>query len=287
VRGIILVGGTGSRLWPITQSVNKHLLPVFDKPLIYYPLSTLMLSGIRDILLICNERDLRSFQELIGSGQQLGLNVNYEIQESPNGIVDAFRIGSDFVEDQEVALILGDNIFYGSGLGSELSKISNLGGATILTSEVADPSQYGVVEFDIDSKIVGMEEKPLSPKSSTAITGLYFFDNTAIEKSKTLTPSDRGEVEIISLLEMYLKEGKLFTLSIHRGATWLDAGTPESLLIASNVVKSLQDRMGMSISCPEEIAWRNGWISSSQLIHTAETCQNEVYAEYLYKLMRK
>ena len=287
MRGIILAGGTGSRLWPITQSVNKHLLPVFDKPLIYYPLSTLMLSGIRDILLICNEGDLRLFQELIGSGQQLGLNVTYRIQKSPNGIVDAFRIGEDFVEDQEVALILGDNIFYGSGLGTELSKISNLDGAIILTSEVADPSQYGVVEFGADAKIIGMEEKPLYPKSSTAITGLYFFDNTAIEKTKTLTPSDRGEVEIISLLEIYLKDSKLSTLSIHRGATWLDAGTPESLLIASNVVKSLQDRMGMSISCPEEIAWRNGWISSLQLRNTAETCQNEVYREYLHKLIGK
>ena len=284
---MILAGGTGTRLWPITQSINKHLLPVFDKPLIYYPLSTLMLSGIRDILLICNGRDLSSFKELIGSGRQLGLNVTYEVQDSANGIVDAFKIGRDFVGDEEVALILGDNIFYGSGLGNELRKISNVKGVTILTSEVADPTQYGVVELDLNSKIVGIEEKPISPKSSTAIAGLYFFDNTAIEKSRTLIPSLRGEVEITSLLEVYLREGNLSAISIHRGATWLDAGTPESLLIASNVVKSLQDRMGMSISCPEEIAWRNGWITSSQLIRMAKTCKNEVYGDYLMKLIEK
>lgn len=287
MRGILLAGGTGSRLWPITQSVNKHLLPVYDKPLIYYPLSTLMLAGVQDILIICNEGDLGSFQGLIGSGQQLGLNITFEIQKSPKGIVDAFRIGEEFVEDHEIALILGDNIFYGSGLGAELSKISNPNGATILTSEVADPTQYGVIEFDSNLEIIGLHEKPVSPKSSTVITGLYFFDNTAIEKSKTLVPSERGEIEIISLLEMYLKENKLKALSIERGATWLDAGTPESLLVASNLVKSLQDRRGMSISCPEEIAWRNGWISTTQLIQTINTCQNEHYGKYLLTLIQQ
>ena len=287
MRGILLAGGTGSRLWPLTQSVNKHLLPVFDKPLIYYPLSTLMLAGIQDILIICNDSDLGSFEGLFGSGQQLGLNITYKIQKSPKGIVDAFRIGEEFVEDHNVALILGDNIFYGSGLGAELSKVSNLNGATILTSEVADPTQYGVVEFDTNFKIVGLHEKPVSPKSTTVITGLYFFDDTAIEKSKNLVPSERGEVEIISLLEMYLKENKLNALSIQRGATWLDAGTPESLLVASNLVKSLQDRRGMSISCPEEIAWRNGWITTTRLIQTINSCQNEHYGNYLLTLIQQ
>ena len=246
-----------------------------------------MLAGVQDILIICNEGDLGSFQGLIGSGQQLGLNITFEIQKSPKGIVDAFRIGEEFVEDHEIALILGDNIFYGSGLGAELSKISNPNGATILTSEVADPTQYGVIEFDSNLEIIGLHEKPVSPKSSTVITGLYFFDNTAIEKSKTLVPSERGEIEIISLLEMYLKENKLKALSIERGATWLDAGTPESLLVASNLVKSLQDRRGMSISCPEEIAWRNGWISTTQLIQTINTCQNEHYGKYLLTLIQQ
>ena len=286
-KGIILAGGTGSRLFPITNGVCKQLLPVYDKPMIYYPLSTLMLAGVREILIITTPEDLENFKKLLGDGNNLGINLHYEIQDKPQGLAQAFLIGENFLDGSPSIMILGDNLFYGKGFVNQLKAASLRKNSTIFAYPVSDPERYGIVDFDKDGKVKSIEEKPLQPKSKYAITGLYFYDESVVEKAKLVTPSDRGELEISDLNKFYLEEGTLNVELFNRGMAWLDTGTTDSLLDASSFIKTIESRQGFKISCPEEIAWRNGWISDEQLISLSQALKKSGYGRYLINLLEK
>jgi glucose-1-phosphate thymidylyltransferase len=285
MKGIILAGGTGSRLFPITRGVSKQMLPVYDKPMIYYPLSTLMLAGIRDILVITTPEDQSAFQRLLGTGEELGLNIAYEVQPAPNGLAEAFIIGEDFLDGGPAALVLGDNIFYGHGLPELLLEAADLKqGALVFGYRVADPKRYGVVEFNKAGKVLSLEEKPRKPKSKYAATGLYFYDETVCERARAVTPSARGELEITDLNRSYLDDGLLNAQVLGRGFMWLDTGTHESLLEASHFVSTLEQRQGMKISCIEEIAFRRGYITDKELRALAKPMKGTRYGKYLVRL---
>lgn len=287
MKGIILAGGSGTRLYPLTKSISKQIMPIYDKPMIYYPLSVLMLANIRDILIISTPRDLPLFKELLGDGSDLGINLEYKVQEKPNGLAEAFLIGEEFIGSDNVALILGDNIFYGSGFTGLLEEASTLKkGAVIFGYPVKDPKAYGVVEFDEAGKAISLEEKPKEPKSNYAIPGLYFYDNTVIEKAKNVNPSARGEIEITSVNEMYLSEGKLNVKNLGRGTAWLDTGTHEALLEAANFVQTVQKRQGFYIACIEEIAYQKGWIGEEEVRELAKVMMKTKYGKYLVELMK-
>ncbi len=283
-KGIILAGGKGTRLYPITKGLCKQLLPVYDKPMIYYPISTLMLAGIRDILIIVNPYDLESFKKLLGDGNQFGIKINYETQEKPNGLAQAFIIGENFLNEDPCTLILGDNIFYGDNLSSQIDKACLNEGATLFAYAVKDPERYGVLSFDENNKVIDIEEKPNIPKSIYAVTGIYFYDNTVVKKAKSLKLSSRGEYEITDLNMLYLKENKLNVVKLSRGSAWLDTGTFESLNDASNYVRTIENRQNMKIGCPEEVAWRKGWIDSIQLKELAKQLSKSEYGEYIMNL---
>ena len=288
MKGIILAGGKGTRLYPLTISISKQILPVYDKPMIYYPLSVLMLANIREILIISTERDLPIFKELLKDGSELGLKLEYKIQKKPNGLAEAFIIGEEFIGDDNVALILGDNIFYGSGftgLVEEASKLEN--GAIVFGYPVKDSRAYGVVEFDENGKAISLEEKPENPKSSYAIPGLYFYDNTVVEKAKNVKPSARGEIEITTVNEMYLSENKLNVKNLGRGIIWFDTGTHEALLEASNYIEAIQKRQGLYIACLEEIAYKKGWIHEREIEKKIEKEKKNEYQKYLSLLIKK
>ncbi len=285
MKGIILAGGSGTRLYPITTAISKQMLPVYDKPMIYYPLSVLMLAGIRDILVISTPRDLPGFRDLLGDGSSLGMKFSYIEQPSPDGLAQAFILGEKFIGNDNVCMILGDNIFYGHGFGDVLLKASELTeGAIVFGYYVNDPERYGVVEFDKDLKAVSIEEKPEKPKSKYAVTGLYFYDNTVVGKAKSLKPSARGELEITDLNHLYLNEGSLEVRVMGRGMAWLDTGTYESLLQAANFIATLEQRQGLKASCVEEIAFKRGFISREQLISLAEPVKKSQYGKYLLKI---
>lgn len=285
MKGIILAGGSATRLYPLTKSISKQILPVYDKPMIYYPLSVLMLAGIREVLIISTPRDLDDFKDLLGDGKQIGMDFKYITQEKPNGLAEAFIIGQDFIGDSTVALILGDNIFYASNFGNRIQEVSKLEkGAVILSCFVKDPSAYGVVEFDENNKVISIEEKPNAPKSSYAIPGLYFFDNKVIQYAKEVLPSKRGELEITSVLNRYLENDELKVLVSGRGLAWLDTGTHDSLIEASNFVKTIQSRQGFHIACIEEIAYRRKYINKEQLINLAKPLIKTEYGEYLIEI---
>ena len=287
MKGIILAGGSGTRLYPLTKSISKQIMPIYDKPMIYYPLSVLMLANIREILIISTERDLPVFKELLKDGSNLGLKLEYKVQEKPNGLAEAFIIGEEFIGNDNVALILGDNIFYGSGftgLVEEAAKLEN--GAIVFGYPVKDPRAYGVVEFDENGKAISLEEKPENPKSNYAIPGLYFYDNTVIEKAKNVKPSARGEIEITTVNEMYLSEGKLNVKNLGRGVAWLDTGTHDALLEAATYVEAIQKRQGFYIACIEEIAYAKEWISKEQLQKLAEPMMKTEYGKYLRDLVK-
>ena len=286
MRGIILAGGTGSRLWPVTMGISKQLMPVYDKPLIYYPLSTLMSAGIRDILMITTPEDAAAFNRLLGDGSQFGISMKYEVQRSPDGLAQAFIIGESFIGEEPCALVLGDNIFHGSGLGNELTAVTNPVGATIFAYRVADPSSYGVVEFDHRGKAISIEEKPRSPKSNFAVPGLYFYDNHVVEIAKTVRPSARGELEITSVNNAYLKNGFLSVKVLPEGTAWLDSGTFSSLHDAASYVRVIEERQGIKVGCPEEIAWRQGWVSDESLLNSAQKFGKSGYGKYLEGLIR-
>ena len=285
MKGIVLAGGTGSRLWPITWGVSKQLLHVYDKPLIHYPISTLMLAGIREILVITTPQDQESFIRLLGDGDRYGVSFSFLAQESPDGLAQAFLIGENFIGKDSCALVLGDNIFYGDGLGTQLKEIFNVDGAHIFAYKVKDPERYGVVEFDRHGKVSSIEEKPKSPKSSFAIPGLYFYDNQVVEIAKSVKPSSRGELEITSVNQAYLNLGKLQTTVLARGTAWLDTGTFESLNSASSFIQIIEERQGQKVSCLEEVAWRNGWISDSELAARADEYKSSPFATYLRGLL--
>lgn len=286
MKGIILAGGSGTRLYPLTKAISKQIIPIYDKPMIYYPLSVLMLANIREILIISTPRDLPVFEELLGDGSQLGLKLEYKVQERPNGLAEAFIIGEEFIGNDNVCLILGDNIFYGSGLSGLLEEASKLKeGAVVFGYPVKDPRAYGVVEFDKNGKAISLEEKPKNPKSNYAIPGLYFYDNTVIEKAKIIKPSSRNELEITAINEEYLKKGKLNVKSLGRGTVWLDTGTHEALLQAANYMEAIQKRQGFYIACIEEIAYQKGWIKKEQLLHTINELKNCDYKVYLKNLL--
>lgn len=281
MKGIILAGGTGSRLWPLTKTTSKQLLPIYDKPLIYYPLSTLMLAGIRDILIITTPQDSESFQHLLGDGASLGIAITYAVQPKPEGLAQAFLIGEEFIGDQSVALILGDNIFYGTGLGRRLSEMQSVIGATIFGVTVPDPHRYGVAEVLPNGQVVSIEEKPKHPKSNIAIPGLYFFDNSVITRAKTVEKSPRGELEITSVISSYLNEGKLNLKELSTSTSWMDCGTIDSMNQASNYVKSVEEEINFKIGCIEEVAFLQGWISKSEIEILASALGNNEYASYL------
>lgn len=287
MKGIILAGGSGTRLYPITSSISKQMLPVYDKPMIYYPLSVLMLAGIREILVISTPRDLPGFRNLLGDGNSIGLNFSYMEQPSPDGLAQAFILGEKFIGNDTVCMILGDNIFYGHGFGDVLLKTAELKrGACVFGYYVNDPERYGVVEFDGNKKVLSLEEKPKNPKSNYAVTGLYFYDNTVAAKAKSLKPSARGELEITDLNRLYLEEGSLEIRLMGRGMAWLDTGTYESLLQASNFIATLEQRQGLKASCIEEIAFKRGFITREQLIAIAEPVKNSQYGKYLLRIAR-
>jgi glucose-1-phosphate thymidylyltransferase len=286
MKGIILAGGAGTRLYPLTIASSKQLLPIYDKPMIYYPLSTLMLGGIRDILLICNPHDIECFENLLGDGSQLGININYAIQREPDGLAQAFIIGENFISNEPSALILGDNLFFGHDLPSILqSAAKKRDGATVFAYPVTEPERYGVINFDKNGKAVSIEEKPSKPKSMYAVTGLYFYDNAVVDIAKSIVPSTRGELEITSINQVYLDNKSLEVQSFGRGMAWLDTGTYESLLEASQFVHTLQKRQGMLIGALEEIAWNNCWISDNQLEEQANKYKKSEYGKYLLKIL--
>lgn len=287
MKGIILAGGSGTRLYPLTKSISKQIMPIYDKPMIYYPLSVLMLANIREILIISTERDLPVFRELLGDGSDFGVKLEYKVQAKPNGLAEAFLIGEEFVGSDNVALILGDNIFFGSGFSGLLEEAGKITeGAVIFGYPVKDPTSYGVVEFDQNGKAISLEEKPKVPKSNFAIPGLYFYDNTVVEKAKNVKPSSRGELEITTINEMYLNEKNLNVKILGRGIAWLDTGTHEALLEAANFVEAIQKRQGFYIACIEEIAYKKGWIDNKKLEELAETLQKTEYGKYLKELIK-
>jgi glucose-1-phosphate thymidylyltransferase len=286
MRGIILAGGSGSRLWPITLSVSKQLIPVYDKPMIYYPLSVLLLAGIREILIISTPQDTPRFEQLLGDGEKWGLNLSYAVQPSPDGLAQAFIIGSEFIGDHTVALVLGDNIFYGHHLSESLQNAASLNkGARVFAYQVNDPQRYGVVAFDEQGRAYDLEEKPAVPKSRYAVTGLYFYDNTVSRRARELKPSARGELEITDLNRTYLDEGTLGVEVFSRGMAWLDTGTHDSLLDASKFIETIEKRQGMKICCPEEICWRQGYISDQELESLAQDLSKNEYGQYLLRLL--
>ena len=287
MKGIVLAGGSGSRLWPITKAISKQLMPIYDKPMIYYPLSTLLMAGIREILIITTPEALAQFQALLGDGSHLGIEISYEVQPSPDGLAQAFLIGEKFIGEDSVALVLGDNIFHGAGLGTSLRNNSEIDGAIVFASHVSNPRDYGVVEFDNAFKALSIEEKPLSPKSSYAVPGLYFYDNQVIDIAKTITPSERGELEISSVNSHYLNQGNLKVQVLDRAVAWLDTGTIDSMIQASEYVRVIEQRQGFKIGCIEEIAWRNKWISDEQLSAIAKPLQKSGYGDYLMNLLER
>lgn len=285
MKGIILAGGSGTRLYPLTKAVSKQIMPVYDKPMIYYPLSVLMLAGINEILIISTPRDLPVFQELLGTGEQIGLKLSYAVQEEPKGLAEAFIIGEEFIGDDRVALVLGDNIFYGQNFSNTLKRVAEReGGATVFGYYVKNPEDYGVAEFDEEMNVISIEEKPEHPKSNYAIPGLYFYDNDVVEIAKTITPSARGELEITSVNNEYLKRGKLKVQLLGRGFAWLDTGNPDALMEAANYIATIQKRQGLYVSCIEEIAYKRGFIDKEQLKHVAQDLLKTPYGEYLMEI---
>ena len=288
MKGIILSGGSATRLYPSSKAISKQIMPVYDKPMIYYPLSTLMLAGIKEVLIISTQRDLPMFRELLGTGDELGMKLLYKVQEIPNGLAQAFVLGADFLEDGPGCLILGDNLFYGQGFSPLLKNVAKIKqGANIFGYYVSDPRAYGVVEFDKNHKVISIEEKPIKPKSNYAVPGLYFYDNTVTEKARNLKPSLRGEYEITDLNKLYLEEGTLKVELFGRGFAWLDTGNSDSMLDAANFVATIQTRQGLYIACIEEIAWRNGWITSDQLLFMGKQMEKTSYGQYLLSLVNK
>ncbi|MBX3089361.1 MAG: glucose-1-phosphate thymidylyltransferase RfbA [Cryobacterium sp.] len=285
MKGVILAGGSGTRLWPITKGISKQLMPVYDKPMIYYPLSTLMRAGIREILLITTPEDQSQFKRLLGDGTELGIGLEYAVQESPDGLAQAFLIGEDFIADSSVALVLGDNIFHGVDLDSNLKQNTDVDGALIFAYQVANPRAYGVVEFDADFRAISIEEKPANPKSKYAVPGLYFYDNSVIEIARAIKPSARGELEITAVNDQYLQQGKLRVQVLDRGTAWLDTGTVESMMQATEFVKVVEQRQGFKVGCIEEVAWQSGWINDEQLKALAEPLLKSGYGEYLMGLL--
>lgn len=287
MRGIILAGGSGTRLWPITKGISKQLMPIYDKPMIYYPLSTLMMADINEILVITTPEYNAQFRALLGDGSQLGIRIDYAVQPSPDGLAQAFVIGEEFIGDETVALVLGDNIFHGTGLGSSLRAHGEVEGGLIFAYPVANPEAYGVVEFDDAMRAISIEEKPAHPKSSYAVPGLYFYDNSVVEIAKSIEPSARGELEISSVNEHYLREGRLQVKVLDRGTAWLDTGTFESMMQASDYVRVIEDRQGFKVGCIEEIAWRAGWIDDRQLAELATPLVKSGYGRYLRELLKR
>ncbi|MDM2776592.1 glucose-1-phosphate thymidylyltransferase RfbA [Citrobacter sp. Cpo142] len=286
MKGIILAGGSGTRLYPITKGVSKQLLPVYDKPMIYYPLSVLMLAGIQDIIIITTPEDNNSFKRLLGDGSDFGVNISYAVQPKPEGLAQAFIIAEDFIGDDSVCLVLGDNIFFGQSFSKKLREAAqNKNGATVFGYQVMNPKSFGVVEFDDEYNVISIEEKPKTPKSNWAVTGLYFYDNDVISIAKDIKPSERGELEITSINQQYLKKGKLKVELLGRGFAWLDTGTHESLIEAGNFVETVQKRQGMMIACLEEIGWRNGWVTSATLEYRAKEQSKNDYGSYLLRIL--
>ena len=288
MKGIILAGGSGTRLYPITKGISKQLIPIYDKPMIYYPLSTLMLAGITDILVISTPEYTPLFEQLLGDGSDIGISLTYKVQEKPNGLAEAFILGADFIGDDTVCLILGDNIYYGSGLSKLVQEAAKkTDGATVFGYHVNDPERFGVVEFDDNMKALSIEEKPENPKSNYAVTGLYFYDNTVVEKAKNLKPSDRGELEITDINKLYLDEGKLDVKLMGRGYAWLDTGTHDSMMEAASFIATIQKRQNLKVACLEEIAYRMGYISKGKLVELAQPMKKNDYGQYLLRLAKE